>query len=89
MGLHRISIQKSFKSNLANLFSNCFDFAQNAAMQNFKTIWANDENVMAEREFGILSHLLPPLDKMAAISQTTFSYAYLWMKRFVLWLKFD
>ena len=59
MGLHRISIQKSFKSNLANLFSNCFDFAENAAMQNFKTIWANDENVMVKREFGISSHLPP------------------------------
>ena len=30
----------------------------------------------------------PPLDKMAAISQTTFSSAFSWMKSFVFWLKF-
>ena len=30
-----------------------------------------------------------PLDKMAAISQTTFSGAFLWTKNFVFWLKFD
>ena len=33
-----------------------------------------------------LTHL--PLDKMAAISQTIFSYAFLWIKSFVFWLKF-
>ena len=33
-----------------------------------------------------LTHL--PLDKMAAISQATFSDAFLWMKSFVYWLKF-
>ena len=33
-----------------------------------------------------LTHL--PLDKMAAISQTTFSNAFSWMKSFVFWLKF-
>ena len=33
-----------------------------------------------------LTHL--PLDKMAAISQTTFSNAFLWMKKFEFWLKF-
>ena len=33
-----------------------------------------------------LTHL--PQDKMAAISQTIFSYAFSWMKRFVFWLKF-
>ena len=34
----------------------------------------------------VLTHL--PLDKMAAISQTVFSYAFLWMKSFVFWLEF-
>ena len=33
-----------------------------------------------------LNHLL--LDKMATISQTVFSDAFLWMKSFVIWLKF-
>ena len=30
-----------------------------------------------------------PLDKMAAISQTTFSSAFSWMKILIFWLKFD
>ena len=30
----------------------------------------------------------PPLDKMAAISQTIFSDAFSWIKSFVFWLKF-
>ena len=34
----------------------------------------------------VLTHL--PLDKMAAISQTTFSNAFSWMKSFVFWFKF-
>ena len=34
-----------------------------------------------------LTHL--PLDKMAAVSQTIFSYAFSWMKSFIFWLKFD
>ena len=29
-----------------------------------------------------------PLDKMAAVSQTTFSNAFSWMKTFVCWFKF-
>ena len=29
-----------------------------------------------------------PLDKMAALSQTTFSNAFFWIKSFVFWLKF-
>ena len=33
-----------------------------------------------------LTHL--PMDKMAAISQTIFSDAFLWMKFFLFWLKF-
>ena len=33
-----------------------------------------------------LTHL--PLDKVALISQTIFSYAFSWMKNFVFWLKF-
>ena len=33
------------------------------------------------------SHL--PLDKMAAISQTTFADAFLWMKSFIFWLNFS
>ena len=33
-----------------------------------------------------LTHL--PMDIMAAISQTIFSDAFLWMKSFVIWLKF-
>ena len=36
--------------------------------------------------FVSLTHLL--LDEMAAILQTTFSSAFLWMKSFVFWLKF-
>ena len=35
----------------------------------------------------ILTHL--PTDKMAAISQTIFSDAFLWIKRFWFWLKFQ
>ena len=31
----------------------------------------------------------PPLDKMAAISQTIFSNAFLWMKSFLFWLQFQ
>ena len=34
----------------------------------------------------LLTHL--PLDKMAAILQTTLSYAFLWKETFVFWLKF-
>ena len=34
----------------------------------------------------VLTHL--PLDKMAAISQTILSDAFLWMKSFVFWSKF-
>ena len=30
-----------------------------------------------------------PLDKMATTSQMIFSYAFSWMKSFVVWLKFD
>ena len=37
-------------------------------------------------EFQLLTHL--PLDKMAAISQTVFSDAFLWMKSLVFRLKF-
>ena len=37
-------------------------------------------------EGSALTHL--PLDKMPAISQTTFSNAFSWMKNFVFWLKF-
>ena len=31
--------------------------------------------------------LPPPLDKMAAVSQTIFSYAFSWMKNFAFWFK--
>ena len=34
-----------------------------------------------------LTHL--PLDKMAAISQTVFSYAFSWIERLVFWFKFQ
>ena len=36
--------------------------------------------------FNVLTHL--PLDKMAGISQTIFSNAFLWMKRFAFWFEF-
>ena len=39
-------------------------------------------------EFKLNQVNLFPMDKMAAISQTVFSYAFSWMKRFVFWLKF-
>ena len=32
--------------------------------------------------------LISPVDKMAAISQTTFSNAFPWVKSFVFWFKF-
>ena len=41
---------------------------------------------LAEQLLDILTHL--PLDKMVAISQTTFSNAFSWMKSFVFWFEF-
>ena len=35
-----------------------------------------------------LAGLTLPLDKMATISQTAFSYAFSWMKSFVFWFEF-
>ena len=44
------------------------------------------EETGLDKAWSISTHL--PLDKMVAVSQTIFSAAFLWMKSFVLWLKF-
>ena len=48
-------------------------------------ISCNDDPICIPRP-NVLTHL--PLDKMAAISQKTFSNACSWMKSFIFWFKF-
>ena len=48
--------------------------------------WESYNIALIDRGNGSLTHL--PLDKMAAISQMIFSYAFLWMIIFVFWLEF-
>ena len=47
---------------------------------------SRNRRILNKKTTHILTHL--PLDKLATISLTIFSYACSWMKRFVFWLKF-
>ena len=56
---------------------------KNRGSASLALLWGNS---ISELMTGLINHLT--LDKMATISQTVFSAAFSWMKRFVFWLKF-
>ena len=57
-----------------------------AAKSNMGGDWRKTRNPSVHTRSRFLTHL--PLDKMAAISLTTFLDAFSWMKTFVFWLNF-
>ena len=48
--------------------------------------WANDKQLLTDMSYQVLTHL--PLDKLTAISQTTVSNAFSWMKSMIFRFKF-